>query len=270
MSRTFAAVFVAAWMGVSPPLAAQDANRLFEALRLDDVVDVMREEGIAAGEELEADLFPGRGGHLWDQVIRDIYDQTEMLEAVSTNFEGAVADASVAPLLEFFESETGQRVVELEIAARRAMIDETVEAAAAESARDATKARRRLIESFIDANDLIEQNVTGALNSNFAFYRGLMDGEAPIGTLSEDQVIADVYASEPQVRAETIEWLESYLTLAYAPVEDEVLQHYLDLSRSEAGQDLNAAIFTAFDGLYDDISYDLGRAAARFMSGQDL
>jgi hypothetical protein len=31
---------------------------------------------------------------------------------------------------------------------------------------------------FIEANDLVERNVSGALNSNFAFYRGLSDGGA--------------------------------------------------------------------------------------------
>ncbi|WP_375261355.1 DUF2059 domain-containing protein [Palleronia sp.] len=269
MFRTSAAVF-AVCVGASAPLAAQDAERLFEALRLDDVVEVMRGEGIVAGEALEADLFPGRGGPLWDRVVRDIYDRSEMIEVVHDRFGKAIPEASVAPLIGFFESETGQRLVELEIAARRAMIDEAVEDAAAESARDATAARRDLIRDFIEANDLIEQNVTGALNSNLAFYRGLLDGEAPIGGLSQDQVIADVYASEPQVREDTVDWLEGYLTLAYAPVDDMALQQYLDLSRSDVGQDLNTAIFAAFDELYDDISYDLGRAAARFMSGQDL
>ncbi|SFG05051.1 hypothetical protein SAMN04488020_1015 [Palleronia marisminoris] len=270
MSRIPAAILVAAWLGTSVSLAAEDTDRLFDALRLDDVVDVMREEGIAAGDDLEADLFPGSGGLLWDEAVRDIYDRSEMLEAVRARFDDAVQAGSIPVLVEFFESETGQRLVELEIAARRAMIDEAVEAATEESARDAPQARRDLIDAFIAANDLVEQNVTGALNSNYAFYRGLLDEEAPVGPLSEDQVIADVYASEPQVRADTEAWLDGYLTLAYAPVDDEALSRYLEISESRAGQDLNTAIFAAFDELYDGISYELGRAAARFMRGQDL
>lgn len=270
MIRTFVTMSVAVWLGSSGPLAAQEDDRLFEALRLDDVIDVMREEGIEAGEDLEADLFPGNGGALWDKAVLDIYDRAEMVEIVRGRFDGALPEASVAPLLDFFGSETGQQLVRLEIAARRAMIDEAVEAAAEDAAFDASAARRDLIDGFIAANDLVEQNVTGALNSNYAFYRGLLDGDAPVGTLTEDQVIADVYASEPQVRADTIAWLDGYLTLAYAPIEDEALARYLELSESEAGQELNTAIFAAFDELYDEISYELGRAAARFMRGQAL
>ena len=268
MSRISAVVPLFIWMGTAAPLAAQGADRLFDALRLDEVIEVMREEGIVAGEELEADLFAGRGGQLWDEAVLDIYDRDRLEQVVRDRFD--VPEEVVPPLVEFFESEIGQRLVEYEIAARRAIIDPDVEAAAMEAADDASEGRRDLIDGFIAANDLVEQNVSGALNSNLAFYSGLLDGDAPIGALSEDQVLSDVYASEPQVRADTEAWLGAYLTLAYAPVEDDALTQYLELSDSEAGQDLNSAIFRAFDGLYDTISYELGLAAAGFMQGQDL
>ena len=78
-------------------------------------------------------------------------------------------------MIAFFEGPLGRRVVELELSARRALLDEDVEAAS----RTALEARRAdddplldRLEAFISVNDLIESNVVGALNSNIAFYRG--------------------------------------------------------------------------------------------------
>ena len=38
--------------------------------------------------------------------------------------------------------------------------------------------REQMVPEFAEANDLIELNVVGALNSNLAFYRGMADGAA--------------------------------------------------------------------------------------------
>ncbi len=40
--------------------AGSDVQALYEALRLTDIVQVMRDEGIAYGDEIGADLFGGR------------------------------------------------------------------------------------------------------------------------------------------------------------------------------------------------------------------
>ena len=127
-----------------------------------------------------------------------------------------------------------------------------------------------LVTQFIDANDLIETNVVGAMNSNYAFYQGLLAGGAFPYELTEEQVLADVWGQEPEIRQNTTEWLYSFFILAYQPLPQEDLETYIAFSETEAGAALNDALFAAFDGMFEDISQALGLAASRYMGGQDL
>ena len=126
------------------------------------------------------------------------------------------------------------------------------------------------LRRFAAANDLVEMNVMGALNANLAFYKGLSAGGAFGSAMTEEDMLADVWGQEADVRAETEEWLWSYLSLAYQPLSDEELQAYHDFSETPEGQKLNAAVFAAFDVSFVRISEDLGRAAARAMQGEDI
>jgi len=164
-------------------------------------------------------------------------------------------------------------LVDLEIGARRALMDEDLEEASKESAALAIAdeaPRVAMVEDFIAANDLIETNIVGAMNSNYAFYIGLLDGGAFGQDLTEEQILKDVWSQEPEIRNNTFEWVYSYLLLAYQPLSDEELETYIAFSKSEAGQDLNTALFVAFDSMYEDISRALGLASSRYMAGQDL
>ena len=51
------------------------------------------------------------------------------------------------------------------------------------------------------------------------------------------------------IRQNTTEWVYSFLLLAYEPLEDADLETYIAFSETGAGQDLNAAMFAAFDGM---------------------
>lgn len=262
-------------MALSPiagSVAAQDdgTEALFETLRLGEVIEIMRREGLSYGETIENDLFPGRGGDVWDRTVERIYARDRMETRVAEDFAAAMDSAAMAPAAAFFETEAGQEIVSLEIEARRALEDDEVEEAARAAVQELPAPRFDRIEAFIEANDLVEQNVTGAMNSNYAFYQGLAEGGALLPGLSEDEMIADVWAQEPEIRADTRDWLLAYLGLAYEPLGDETVDAYIAFSRSEAGQALNRAIFMAFDGLYEDISRELGNGAAGFMQGEDI
>ena len=108
------------------------------------------------------------------------------------------------------------------------------------------------------------------MNSNYAFYIGLLDGNAFPRRLSENEVLADVWSQEDEIRDDTTEWVYSYLLMAYQPLSDEDLEVYTAMSRTEEGRALNRALFAAFDDVFVDISRNLGIAAARFISGQDI
>jgi hypothetical protein len=257
------------------PLSARTVEDLSRLLRLDEVIEVMRDEGLAYGRDLEAELFPGTGGARWDGVVDGIYDSAAMLRRFEAVFgpEMAADPQALQASLDFFGSERGQQIVELELAARRALLDDAVEEAAkarVEEMRRSDDPRLDLITRYAEANDLIEQNVAGALNSNLAFYRGMLAGGAFEGGLSEGDMLADVWSQEAEIRADTQDWLLPFLALAYDPLSDDDLQAYVAFSETPPGQTLNSALFSGFDRLFGTISEDLGRAAAQMIASQDL
>ena len=253
--------------------AGETIAPLLDLLGMDDLAPILRREGMGYAEDLRGDLFPGRGGTRWEEMIDDIYD-TRRMTAVMAQEMGARLPAEHLPALSaFFGSELGGRIVLLEITAREAMLEESVDSAARAALAELEEQehpRLALIDAFIAANDLVEMNVAGALNSNLAFYKGLSAGGAFNGVMTEDEMLADVWSQEDDVRAETETWVRSYLALAYRPLEDEEVQAYIALSETPAGQALNTALFASFDALFTTISHDLGRAAAAFMAGEDI
>ncbi|RHZ90952.1 DUF2059 domain-containing protein [Cereibacter sphaeroides] len=248
---------------------------LEEALRIGDVIAVMREEGLEYGSSLEAELFPERGGSRWRAVVGLIYDTESMRKRFDAAFEAEVAQdpEAIGQMFDFFASDIGQRILQLEIEARRALLDEAAEEAAKVAVEEMSARndpRLELLREFAEANDLIELNVVGALNSNLAFYRGMADGSAFEQPMSEEDMLADVWSQETDVRRETEAWLFPYLAVAYGSLSDAELKDYIAFSKTPAGRKLNAATFRAFDAVFSAISRDLGRAAARQMQGEDI
>jgi len=277
MSVRLPIILVAAFLCALPLRAASaDPAALLTTLRIPEMIAVMQDEGIAYGDELEEQLFPGAGGARWDQAVARVYDEPALLERFQSAFAARLAadPQAMDQIAGFFGTDRGQQILILEIEARRALLDEAVEEAAAVSVDDMRARddpRLALLERFATANDLIEQNVSGALNANFAFYQGMSDGGAFDGAkMTEADMLAEVWAQEPDIRAETESWLYPFLALAYKPLSDADVEAYLAFSESGAGRAMNAAMFAAFDEVFREISRDLGRAAAEMLSGQDI
>jgi hypothetical protein len=114
------------------PAQAQQARALYDLLRLDDMVAIMRDEGIAYGRELGDDMLGPRAGAGWDTLLAEIYDTDRMGALVEARFTAAIDDDAVGPLIDYFRTDQGQEVVSLELAARGAMIDDAVEEVALE------------------------------------------------------------------------------------------------------------------------------------------
>ena len=156
-------------------------------------------------------------------------------------------------------------------AAREAMIDESTEAAARERFRAIEGSDDPVllqVERFVEANDLVEANVAGALNASFQFYQGLADGGAL--EITEGEILSEVWATEEETRADTRDWLYGFMLMAYTPLKQDQLEDYVALSATEEGRLMNRALFEGFNTMYDSISYALGLAAAREMQGEDL
>ncbi len=270
--RHFRSIVAAVTLGCAASMATADPARdLIYAMGLSEMVQIMQSEGIEYGDSLADELFPDNDRTVWDDTVRRIHDPAAMEAIIVGTFEAALSDADISPVLAFFNDGPGMEIVRLELDARRAMLDPAVEEATLEAYRamiGEETPRFRQIEEFAEANDLIEANVAGALNASFQFYSGLVDGGA--FELSESEIIRDVWAQEDETRTDSREWVYGFLLLAYGPLDDDVMDQHIALTKTQAGQAVNQALFAGFNAMYDELSYAIGLAAAQQMQMTDL
>lgn len=266
------ALFVTGALAVTGPAAAEsDMDRLIDHLDLAETIAVLREEGMRHGAEIAREMLPGAAEDRWNAILARIYDTGKMLPLVVGRFSAELEETDLDPLLAFFGSRAGQEIIAQELNTRRAFLDPRVEMAAHESYRAMHGQGARLpaqIDRLIADSDLVGMNVAGALNANLMFYRGLADGGAY--EMDEADILADVWSQEAEIRSDTADWLHAFLTAAYRPVDPDRLAAYAALYRTPEGRDLNRAIFAAFDEMYDEISYLMGRAVARYLQSERL
>ena len=194
-----------------------------------------------------------------------------MKATVAAHFIRELGDADMSTVLAFLTSPNGKRLVALEVSARQAMSEASIEDAARSLYRDggdAPDARRDLVAAFIRSNDMVAANVEGALHASFSYYRGLRESGAL--EMSDREIIDEVWATEAETRADTSEWLNAFLLMAYAPLDDAVLAEYLALSETGAGQRMNKALFASFDQMFAEIFYALGLTTGQALQAQHL
>ncbi len=246
------------------------ADRIFETLRIGELLEVMAEESRRQGADIDASMLQGRGGAGWARIVEVIHDpdawEPQLRDAVGTGLEPEEAEGVIA----FFSSPQGARIVELELSARRAMLEDGVEEASLARVGELEKEGAPFIGQitrFVEVNGLIDSNVAGALNANIAFLDGLGEG---MGTPGTGDPLAEVIAQEPEIRATTGDWVYSFVSLAYSPLAPGDLDAYIAFSESGAGQAFNAALFSAFDRMFIETSYAVGKALGGMMSSEDL
>ncbi|MEM9580178.1 MAG: hypothetical protein AAF891_05780 [Pseudomonadota bacterium] len=251
--------------------ADERTNQLLDRLGMSEMVEIMRQEGVSYAEQLAEDMLPGGSTATWRTNVNRIYDREAMKLLVQGGFAKALSGTDISAAEDFFDADLGARIVELEVSARRAMLDEDIEEAAKERAGQLeTSAAKTFaqVEQLIEQGDMLEANVVSALNSNILFYRGLVDGGAY--ELSDAEIVSDVWSQEEEMRKETRDWLFGFFLMAYDPLAGEDLERFIAFSATEAGQTLTRAIFAAYDGMYTDISYALGLAVAQEMRAEDI
>lgn len=258
---------------LSATIALADARMsvLVDVLKLPEASAILAQEGLDAAEELNRDMLDGQGGNGWAMQVARIYEPALMVELVRAELEAELAGDAVEEVITFFAGSRGTQIIELENAARRTIQDPDVEEAARARARDlegSDDARLALITRYVATGDMISRNVTSAINSNYQFFRGLVDGGA--FEMSEEEMLKEAAGDLDEVTADTSEWLYGYLLLAYHPLQDADLEAYIAFADTPAGQALNRALFNGFGKAYEDISYALGRAVALNMTAEEL
>lgn len=261
--------------GLTQVSESAPAAVLADLMRMDETFAIMAEEGRAHGAEIEAGSFPGRGGAGWAATVARIYDTERMRTRFLAVFAEALKEdpAAIEAASRFFGSDLGQRILTLELDARRAMIDDDVSEAAevtAEKMKAARDPRLRLVRKMIEAADLVEMNVAGALSANLAFARGMAETLPSARSQPAEDMLGEIWAQESGIRASTTTWLYSYLVMAYAPLSDAELQSYVDFWTAPEGKAVNAALFAAFDAAFVPISEELGQAVGAMSQSRDI
>ncbi|WP_371153989.1 hypothetical protein [Jannaschia sp. 2305UL9-9] len=246
---------------------------LAEMVHIGPLMQVVATEGARHGRSLEGQLFPGKGGADWDRTVARIQSPARLEHLVRESLNTMLREDDRTAARAFFESKLGQRIAAREVDARRAMLDQDVEGGArlaSTALHDQLTPRAVLIEDLIEGLDLLSANVSGGLNANLAFYRGLLDGGAMSDDMDEAGLLSLVLSQEDDIRAATQTWLRAYMMLAYAPLSDDELGAYLAFGQTDAGRRFNAAMFEGFGRVFEATSYDLGREAARIMVRTDI
>ncbi len=258
-------------LSVSITLADARMSVLVDVLKLSEAAIILSEEGVEQAQDINADMLDGQGGPGWAMQVTRIYQPEAMVELVRAELKNELAEDALEEVITFFASNRGTRIIDLENAARRTIQDDDVEAAARarfNALEGGEDARLALISEYIDDGDMIDRNVTSALNSNYQFLRGLVEGGA--FEMSEEEMLKDAANDIEESTRDTTEWLYGYFLLAYHPLADEDFRAYIDFARTPAGEALNRALFTGFGKAYEDISYALGRAVALNMTAEEL
>ncbi|MGI3167656.1 DUF2059 domain-containing protein [Pseudooceanicola sp. C21-150M6] len=253
-----------------PASSTDKLDQIWAALDIPQALQIMREEGADMSEAIAADYLSTRPGAGWQAAMARIYAPDAMSQTMRRAFGEDLEGADIDPMIAFFDSTLGHRIIALEMSARRTFLDRDAEEDARQKVRrgEIDEHRAAMIRDFMDTNDLVEFNQAGSMNTNVAFYSGL--SQSDVFKMTEQEILQTVWNQAETDRADTDEWLRAYLSLAYQPLSDQELAAYISFSETEAGQRLNRALFAGFGEMYRQQYAALGLAVARQLSAEEL
>ncbi|MCC5983943.1 MAG: hypothetical protein JJU42_06225 [Rhodobacteraceae bacterium] len=254
---------------------AFDPVELSDAYQLEALFEIVAQEGRDDAADIGAEVAGPEGRAGWERTMARLYDPARLLEVFLSELEQEFPrqpeafDAAIA----FARTTPGAQMVQLEIDARAAMLDADIEQMARERLGEARAADARtlaFVDARIEANDLIEGNVSLGLNSALAYFVGFAQTAPDALQPEAGRMMADVWQQEGAIRAEITDWLRAYFLLAYAPLDDDARAAVLDHAASPEGVAFNTAMFNAFDRLFSGLSRALGAEVGRALAASDL
>ncbi|WP_415920454.1 hypothetical protein [Tateyamaria sp. SN6-1] len=254
------ALFAALLWCIAVPVQADGvANRLFDAMGLPGLISAFAEDGRQSMQAIDRNFLGGDGGDVFYETARRLYDPARMEAELRTSFAAQVDPADAEQALVFFDSAQGQDIVRLEVEARAAIVDESVEAAVRAQASNANDAVLRLLE----VRDLVAVNTDIAVAARLAFFDGLL-AAAP------GMDVPDVDGQRAAIEDETRAWITGYYMLVGSALEANALDTYAAFWETDVGQGVDAALSTAFEESYVALSYGLGQVVGRLLPQNDL
>jgi hypothetical protein len=254
------------WASGLPAQADALTQRLLESVQTNRLLSILATEAIESGSDVDRDFLNGEGGDFFRETVTRLNDPKRLAPKLEAIYTESMTETQRDSVALFFESDLGQRIIDLELSAREAMIDAEVEAAVKE--RVAGSGVPPLVQQLIDESRLVERNTEDSLGIVKEFFLGIRS--AGQDELTPGQIDAIVEESRAEVEADTREWLGAFLTLSYSPLSDDELSTYLEFWRTDAGRAFDEALFAAFRQIIGENSFAVGQLVGRLQLSQDI
>ena len=267
-------VWLCLWCGIGFGAQAQTAlyDKLFKALHMDEIVEIIRAEGIEEATRTAEIYLRSKGKNgTFRSDIDILYDPKNLSTFLVEGIANRLSKKDVELVLVFYNGSLGAKIAQLEASARLAISDNAIKSMAIETAKSAGSKdlqRYKMLKENINELELVEYNMKGALASQYGFLTAL-SRSADIN-LSQDRILSMLSGSEEELREEVSAWLMGYSYMAYQPLSDDDLQLYLDFLMSTSGKALNAALFDVFNALSVKTASALGGFIASSRQARDL
>lgn len=240
-------------------------DALWDALKFEAMVDVIVIEGEDLAREMSTDM-PAPAAREWDAFVSAIYTDAHFRDALYHNLYDALMrrDADLPSMVAFYTTDLGERLAQNDLDTRRAFLDDAVFDLAVEAwgAIDPELERVTQINAFVEITDTIERNVTAVMNSEIAYWNGMAQSfaeiDADIPPFDQTEILREIWSREPDIRAFQSEWIYAFLSTTFAMLSSQDIETFLTFSDSAAGRQLNAAMYEAFNVVYDDMSRVMG------------
>ncbi|MBY5932532.1 DUF2059 domain-containing protein [Tateyamaria omphalii] len=246
--------------GLMAQAALADVDRLLDAMGVPQLIEAFVAEGRDAGQSIDNAFLNGQGGAVWADTVTRLYDpqrmESELRSVMAEELDAGIAEQALL----FFESELGTRIIALEVEARHAFLNDTVE----EAAKSAPTASGEMVSDYLLTRNLIERNADVAVAAQAAF----LDGMADASGLSDDP--PDMERLRARVLVDTESWLRGYNALVQSALSEDDIAIYISFWKTEVGAKVDDALFLAFGQSYTTLSYALGQAAGRLLPQNEL
>ena len=100
LTRLIAACLTMICLALPLRAGPDPVDTLIEALALGDILEIMRQEGLDYGEDLRAEMFPGRGGGAWPATVARIYDGARIRQVMRDSLAEELDETDLAPLID--------------------------------------------------------------------------------------------------------------------------------------------------------------------------
>ncbi|WP_299692761.1 DUF2059 domain-containing protein [uncultured Tateyamaria sp.] len=254
-----AALATALWLTALAAQADSASDQLFDAMGIPGLIAAFAKDGQQTIPDLNAGFLDGQGGDVFVETAQRLYDPARLETELRAQFGERLDPQDARQAVVFFDSDQGQRIVAIEVEARRAMVDDVLE----EAAKAASDTASADVLRLISVRDLVEVNTDIAIAARFAFYDGLSVAAPGIDT-------PEIEGQRGIVAEDTRAWITGYYMLVASALQEDDLDTYAAFWETDVGQGVDAALSQAFEQSYVTLSHGLGQLVGRMLPQNDL